>query len=62
MCVHSCVCAHMQGSHPAIIVGNAQRELVDWYATQPEPPEQIVKTDAPLASGIMEGLARFGLL
>lgn len=52
-----------KGASPAVIVGNAQRELVAWYnAFRDEPPGRIVHARAPDALGVMEGLARHGLL
>ncbi len=51
-----------QGPYPAIIVGNAQRELLDWYMAQLNKDARIVRTTAPTAAGILEGLARHGLM
>lgn len=48
------------GRNLAIVVGNAQNELVDWVLEQPQ-DERLVVTDAPMARGILEGLARHGL-
>lgn len=45
---------------PAAVVGNAQEELVNWVLEQAQ-EERLVVTDAPLARGILEGLARHGL-
>ena len=42
------------------VVGNAQPELVQWVLEQPQ-EERLVVTDAPMARGILEGLARHGL-
>lgn len=42
------------------VVGNAQPELVQWVLEQPQ-EERMVVTDAPMARGILEGLARHGL-
>ena len=67
-------CAHIQawlplkarmgflcaGANPAIIVGNAQPTLVDWLVKQPQ-NSRVVLTDAEIARGILEGLARHGL-
>ncbi|GMH32935.1 hypothetical protein BSKO_00769 [Bryopsis sp. KO-2023] len=49
----------LQGEHPAIIVGNAQEELQDWFLEQPQ-QDRVIFTDAPLARGILEGLSRHG--
>lgn len=49
------------GGGPAVVVGNAQPELVDWLMAQQQ-DGRIVYTNAPLAWGIMEGLAKHGLL
>jgi len=52
-----------KGTSPAVIVGNAQRELVEWYnGYREEPPGRIVLARAVDATGVMEGLARHGLL
>lgn len=48
------------GTNPAVVVGNAQQELLDWVLQQPQ-ESRLVVTDAPLARGILEGLARHGL-
>ncbi|KAL4852949.1 putative sucrose-phosphatase 2 [Chlorella vulgaris] len=48
------------GRNLAIVVGNAQPELVQWVLQQPQ-EERLVVTDAPMARGILEGLARHGL-
>jgi hypothetical protein len=48
------------GQHQAIIVSNAQQELLDWLLQQKQTP-RIVCTDAPMADGIIEGIARHGL-
>ncbi len=48
------------GEHKAIIVGNAQMELLDWLMEQPQ-SARAVYTDAPMARGILEGIARHGL-
>ncbi|KAL4457961.1 hypothetical protein ABPG75_012826 [Micractinium tetrahymenae] len=48
------------GRNLAIVVGNAQPELVQWVLGQPQ-EERMVVTDAPMARGILEGLARHGL-
>jgi hypothetical protein len=48
------------GANPAIVVGNAQPLLVDWLTARPQ-DARVVLTDAPMADGILEGLARLGL-
>lgn len=48
------------GQHQAIIVSNAQQELLDWLLQQKQTP-RIVCTDAPMADGILEGIARHGM-
>ena len=48
------------GANPAIVVGNAQPTLVEWLARQPQ-NSRVVLTDAEIARGILEGLARHGL-
>lgn len=50
----------LDGKCPAIIVGNAQEELVKWYHEQND-HGRIVLTDKPEAAGVLEGLARHGL-
>eukprot|EP00775_Hariotina_reticulata_P008536 gene8536-8718_t len=50
----------LDGAMPAIIVGNAQEELVRWYHEQND-KGRIVLTDKPEATGVLEGLARHGL-
>ncbi|KIZ05253.1 hypothetical protein MNEG_2702 [Monoraphidium neglectum] len=51
------------GTSPAVIVGNAQTELLTWYNQyRDDPPGRIVLARAPDASGVIEGLARHGLL
>lgn len=52
-----------KGESPAVIVGNAQPELLDWYnAYRESPPGRIVLARGVDALGVMEGLARHGLL
>ncbi|KAI8469032.1 MAG: sucrose-6F-phosphate phosphohydrolase-domain-containing protein [Monoraphidium minutum] len=52
-----------KGSGPAVIVGNAQRELLGWYHQYREdPPGRVILARAVDASGVLEGLARHGLL
>ena len=48
------------GKHKAIIVANAQQELLDWLLQQ-EQSARVICTDAPMAHGILEGIARHGL-
>ncbi len=48
------------GENKAIVVGNAQPELVDWLLRQPQ-DDRLVYTDAHLALGVLEGIARHGL-
>ena len=48
------------GKHKAIVVGNAQPELVEWLLKQ-EQTARIVFTDAHMAHGIIEGITRHGL-
>lgn len=48
------------GKHRGIVVGNAQQELLDWLIQQKQ-SDRVVCTDAPLALGILEGIARHGL-
>ena len=50
----------LAGSNPAIIVGNAQPELLQWLVEQPQ-NGRIRLTDAAMAYGILEGLALHGL-
>lgn len=50
----------LDGPMDAIIVGNAQDELVAWYHLQDD-GGRIVLTDKPEAAGVLEGLARHGL-
>lgn len=68
LCLQRCVTAGdscndilmLDGAMPAIIVGNAQEELVRWYHEQND-KGRIVLTDKPEATGVLEGLARHGL-
>lgn len=48
------------GKNPAIIVGNAQPELLDWLVRQPQDSRKVL-SHAHIARGILEGLARLGL-
>jgi hydroxymethylpyrimidine pyrophosphatase-like HAD family hydrolase len=51
----------LEGDHPGIVVGNAQPELVKWLVQQPQ-DGKVVYAEAAYADGILEGLARHGLL
>ena len=48
------------GKHRGIVVGNAQQELLDWLLQQKQ-SDRVVCTDAPMALGVLEGIARHGL-
>lgn len=48
------------GKHQALIVGNAQPDLLSWHLVQPQ-TGRCVHTDAHGANGILEGLARLQL-
>ena len=50
----------LEGPNPAIVVGNAQKALVDWVVRQPQ-DGRIVVADATLADGVLEGLCRHQL-
>eukprot|EP00884_Botryococcus_braunii_P004434 jgi/Botrbrau1/13992/Bobra.150_1s0004.1 len=50
----------LEGENPAIIVGNAQPELLDWLVRQRQESRKVL-THAHMARGIMEGLGRLGL-
>ena len=50
----------LAGANPAIVVGNAQPLLVSWLVERQQ-DARVVLTDAPMADGILEGLARLGL-
>lgn len=50
----------LEGSNPAIVVGNAQQALVEWVVCQPQ-DGRIVVADATLADGVLEGLGRHQL-
>lgn len=50
----------LAGKHRGIIVGNAQQELLDWLVQQKQ-SDRVVCTDAPMALGVLEGIARHGL-
>ncbi|KAL6753958.1 sucrose-6F-phosphate phosphohydrolase-domain-containing protein [Haematococcus lacustris] len=50
----------LEGDHPAIVVGNAQTELISWMVRQPQ-TGKVLLAEAFYADGIMEGLARHGL-
>jgi len=51
----------LDGKMPAIIVGNAQPELVTWYHQQND-EGRIVLAHKPDAGGVLEGLARHNLM
>lgn len=53
-------CRGPAGANPAIVVGNAQPLLVSWLVERQQ-DARVVLTDAPMADGILEGLARLGL-
>lgn len=48
------------GANPAIVVGNAQPELLQWVTSQKQ-DGRLVLTDSVMADGVLEGLARLGL-
>lgn len=48
------------GRNLGLVVGNAQPALLEWLVQQ-EQSKRIIYTDAPMANGILEGLARHGL-
>lgn len=48
------------GANPAIVVGNAQDELLEWVMRQPQ-DGRLVVADATIAHGVLEGLAQLGL-
>ncbi|KAG2447799.1 hypothetical protein HYH02_007256 [Chlamydomonas schloesseri] len=50
----------LEGDHPAIVVGNAQPELVTWLVRQAQ-DGKVIYADACYADGILEGLARHSL-
>lgn len=50
----------LEGKNPAIVVGNAQLELVEWVVRQPQ-DGRIVVADAHLSDGVLEGLCRHQL-
>jgi hydroxymethylpyrimidine pyrophosphatase-like HAD family hydrolase len=50
----------LEGGNKGIVVGNSQPELVSWVLRQPQ-SGRLVVTEAPMARGILEGLARHGL-
>ncbi|KAK9824654.1 hypothetical protein WJX72_012101 [[Myrmecia] bisecta] len=50
----------LEGANPAVVVGNAQPELLKWLVQQQQ-TGRIVYTDAHMARGIMEGISRLGL-
>ncbi|EFJ40325.1 hypothetical protein VOLCADRAFT_119992 [Volvox carteri f. nagariensis] len=50
----------LEGDHPAIVVGNAQPELLQWLVRQQQ-SGKVIYADACYADGILEGLARHSL-
>jgi len=50
----------LEGENPAIVVANAQPDLVDWVLNQPQ-TGRVVLSDAKGAMGILEGLASLSL-
>lgn len=50
----------LEGDHPAIVVGNAQPELIQWVLRQPQ-DGKVVYSLASYADGILEGLYRHSL-
>jgi hypothetical protein len=60
LCVKDMQAPARAGANPAIVVGNAQPLLVDWLTARQQ-DARVVLTDAPMADGILEGLARLGL-
>ena len=60
LCLIYTRCLCYAGKHRGIIVGNAQQELLDWLIQQKQ-SDRVVCTDAPMALGILEGIARHGL-
>ena len=50
----------LEGSHPSIVVGNAQPELLSWLVKQRQ-DGKVIYTDACYADGILEGLSRHSL-
>jgi len=56
--------AMMQGNEKCVIVGNSQKELVDWYERQNEDEKgnRILYAKRNQADGILEALETFGFL
>lgn len=50
----------LAGENKAIVVGNAQPELVAWLLQQTQ-DDRLIYTNAHLALGVLEGIARHGL-
>lgn len=52
----------LDGDGPGVVVGNAQPALVEWATErdQRQARGRVVLTEAPLARGVLEGLARHG--
>ena len=49
------------GRNPAIVVGNAQDELLEWVMRQSQEDGRLVVSDAEMAHGVLEGLGRLGM-
>jgi len=48
------------GANPAVVVGNAQDELLEWVMKQPQ-DGRLVVADQEMAQGVLEGMGRLGL-
>jgi len=48
------------GANPAVVVGNAQDELLEWVVKQPQ-DGRLVVADQVMAHGVLEGMGRLGL-
>ncbi|KAH7618839.1 putative sucrose-phosphatase 1 [Nannochloris sp. 'desiccata'] len=48
------------GANPAVVVGNAQDELLEWVMKQPQ-DGRLVVSDQEMAHGVLEGMGRLGL-
>ena len=48
------------GANPAVVVGNAQEELIEWVMKQPQ-DGRLVVADQEMAHGVLEGMGRLGL-
>mmetsp|Transcript_33865 Transcript_33865/g.73291 ORF Transcript_33865/g.73291 Transcript_33865/m.73291 type:complete len:117 (+) Transcript_33865:3-353(+) len=51
----------IQGDSLAVIVGNAQPDLLDWYEKNGRNNERVYYAKESTAGGILEGLQHFGL-